>query len=183
MKATRKRYPRKLRLLGAMASAVAALAATVAFAVPASAAAPTGYALDGQDPYATGCWDSNAYVIGHATIHSQEFNLDYGTAYLWWSPDCGTNWVSAAVSRDGGWSIETDMYRVNPSHWELYTWTASLNTGNLVAGDRSWSNMVYAPNSCVKGEVNTWYPTPYPSQTWSGSEGSAIVVQPHCTIR
>jgi Protein of unknown function (DUF2690) len=150
-------------------------------ATAASAATPSGYALDGQDPYATGC-NVGAYVISQATIHSNAFNLDYGTAYLWWSPACQTNWVSATVSRGGGWAIETDMYRQNPSHWELYTWNASLNTGNLAPGDRSWSNMVYAPTSCVLGDVNTYYPTPYPSQTWSDSEGSATVVQPGCTF-
>jgi hypothetical protein len=148
----------------------------VPLAGSASAATPSGYALDGQDPYATGC-ATGAYVIGQSVIHSNAFNLNYGTAYLWWSPRCGTNWVSAVVSRGGGWAIETDMYRQNPSHWELFTYW-----GTLVDGSRSWSNMVYAPTSCVVGYVDTYSPTPYPSQAWSDSEGSAAVVQPGCSV-
>ena len=139
--------------LGIPASARTSHAGAATRTTVAAKPAATGYGLDGQDPYATGCASNGALVVNSAPV-SIPCGGSVGTAYLWYSNDCGTNWVSGTTSVSNPEPgrpapIETDIYRQSPYLEEPYTWW-----GTYPAGAHSWSNMVYAPTSCAKGYVS-----------------------------
>lgn len=143
----RRRLARPLvALLGALSGLVALV---LALAGPASAA--TGYGLDGQDPVFTKCWNS-AYVVNSAPVVISGFGGSAGTAYLWYSNGCGTNWVSVTTSTSNPNGrpapITTNVYRQSPYSAQNYTGYFTYGPGA-----QSWSNMVYAPASCAKGYV------------------------------
>ncbi len=164
--AFRPRFAMKYRVLVLLATLAIAITATVPFAGKASAA--TGYALDGQDPYATGCAFDGAFVVNTATLYDPGYNVTDGTAYLWYSSGCETNWVSVTVTRPSpdqfeSWAITTDVLRQTPFERQDYTYY-----GHWQAGAPSWSNMVYAPVSCAEGYVEAEYEPAHPNNLGVG---------------
>jgi len=144
---------RRWRRLGTTFGLIVTAIVMVFGATAGPASAATGYGLDGLDPYATGCASNGAFIVNSAPV-SIPGGGSAGTAYLWYSNGCGTNWVSVTTSvqnpEQGRPSpIETDVYRQSPYKAEMFTWW-----GTYPAGAHSWSNMVYAPVSCAKGYVS-----------------------------
>jgi hypothetical protein len=136
---------RQLRL-GVVVAGLA-LAAVVTAGSAAVAAGP-GYGYDGTDPYATGC-ANNASVVASGSVVTFSGNT-VGTAKLFYSWSCGTNWiwVKTSVGSPGGspGEITTNVYRSSPYHEEPFTWHGVYPSGAV-----SWSNMIFAPSSCAYG--------------------------------
>jgi hypothetical protein len=116
-------------LLAALAVLITPLAAvTVMTAGPASASC-TGSCLNNTDPYNTGCWDSNAYIVKQATT-------SYGsTLRLWYSPDCGTNWAQIYSATTAPTYLWTKLQ--NGTQTTHYYFTDYIGW--------AWSNQLYAP--------------------------------------
>ncbi|WP_432973854.1 hypothetical protein [Dactylosporangium sp. CA-233914] len=147
---------------------VAALFATVAGAVAGPGVAHAGPDADAKDPYAYGC-TGNASVVASAPVITNA-GATLGTAYLWYSWSCGTNWsaVRASVNSNGVGQLTTNTVKASyPFEWQPYTWT-----GYFVAGSRSWSDMIYAPTSCVTANVFI--------QLGNGDVGEAYLTDPTC---
>jgi hypothetical protein len=123
----------KTRVIAAAAAAAAA-STVVLTSLPASASS-----LDGKDPYTTGC-NSSAYSVKSASIKNP-LGDPLGTAYLYWSPSCKTNWTEVRVPTNGSGSanVYTDDGRSEPF---------SYSAGN---GGHHWGNMLYAPGVCAWG--------------------------------
>ncbi|GLY25570.1 hypothetical protein [Micromonospora sp. NBRC 101691] len=127
------------------ATTVMGLALVLAPATP--AAAYSGYGYDNRDPYDTGC--ASSQVLLETVDIVTQFGVSVGTGYLWYSRNCGTNWISVRTkyASPSGWAggITTNTYRDTPSGQALFTWTRPW-----VAGAVSWSDMLYAPVECVR---------------------------------
>ena len=124
----------KTRVIVAAAAAAAAASTVVLTSLPASASS-----LDGKDPYSTGC-NSGAYSVKSSYITNQLGDA-LGTAYLYWSPSCKTNWTEVKVPTYGYGSanVYTDDGRS-----ALFSYSA----GN---GGHHWGNMLHAPGICAWG--------------------------------
>jgi hypothetical protein len=123
----------KTRVIAAAAAAAAA-STVVLTSLPASASS-----LDGKDPYTTGC-NSSAYSVKSAYIKNP-LGDPLGTAYLYWSPSCKTNWTEVRVPTIGAGSA--DVYTDDGRSASF-----SFSAGN---GGHHWGNMLYAPGICAWG--------------------------------
>ncbi|MFB6398074.1 hypothetical protein [Polymorphospora lycopeni] len=124
---------------------VAGLVAALGGAAP--AAARSGYGYDNQDPYDSGCASSMVLL---QTVDIVTFSAtSVGTGYLWYSRNCGTNWISVRTrfAAPTGWpgGMTTNIYRDTPPGEARFTWTQPW-----VAGAVSWGDMLYAPVECVR---------------------------------
>jgi hypothetical protein len=118
----------------------------------AEAATCSGSGCTGLDPVKTEC-NQNAYIVLQETAWG-------GTANLWWSPECQSNWIQYDA----------------PDSGELYDLGLTGSTGYgdttyvIRTAGWSWGNLVYSPGAAQMCIGETYSPDlPFKFECWTQS--------------
>jgi hypothetical protein len=133
-------------------SLMAGLIAVLGLIVGTPTSALADRALNGPDPYATGC-NGDQQVAGSGTI-SDYYDHTFGTIYLMWSPRCQTNW-GIAYFDDGNPSsdpvVDVAVAGTDPAVSE-WNYNNPVDYRTSAPGSPVWGNMAYSPG-CAKAHV------------------------------
>ena len=92
---------------------------------------------DGEDPPTQGC-TVGSYPVSQAAVPN-------GTLYLYWSPNCQTNWAR----------LVRNVKRLNYAWVQRTDGTGKLTTQDIQVSTVMWSNMLWAPGVLVQACAET----------------------------
>lgn len=121
----------------------AIIAATASTALLSATAVADAHALDGKDPYTTGCADSISR--GPAFDLDDRHGNPVGTIRLMWSNFCKTNWTEIWVPVTAYGTITVSATGKDPISY-------NYSAGN---GGHHWGDMRYAPGICAWGNATS----------------------------
>lgn len=147
----------------------------------------SGTGCNGHDPYRYNC-TSGAYAMLSKSMYDQAGNYD-GTAQIWWSPGCQTNWGRVVMNTNNTdpWCavLPTNQcwYKISASMWLLGFNSSGYYNGQETYLPLSTDGPDYCDHNC--GGSTIFYGNMYYAPTaevlvegWAGSEYNDNTLNP-----